>query len=141
IRSEINIKPGERISVLIGEANPRVRGVYEANKDQIERLARVSNLSIKAKLDAPKASVRAVLSSFGEVAVPLEGLIDFDQERVRLTKKKESLEKEAAKLETHLWNSDFLARAPAEKVSELKARAAEIELHTVALDQMIEALL
>ena len=141
IRSEMNIKPGERISLLIGEAHPRVRGVYEANKDQIERLARVSILSIKPELEAPKASARGVLSSFGEVAIPLEGLVDFDQERRRLTKEKENLEKEAAKLETQLWNSDFLARAPAEKVSELKARAAEIELHTVALDQMIEALL
>ena len=140
IRSEINVKPGDRIAVLIGEANPRVRAVYEANRDQIERLVRASDLSIQPTLDAPKASVRAVLSSLGEVAVPLEGLVDFDQERVRLTRKKESLQKEAAKLDTQLANSDFVARAPAEKVSELKARAAEIALHAVALDQMIEAI-
>jgi valyl-tRNA synthetase len=140
IRSEINVKPGDRISILIGEATPSVRAVYEANTDHIERLARISNLSIKAKLDAPKASVRAVLSGTGEVAVPLEGLVDFDQERVRLSNKKENLRKEAAKLDTQLGNSDFVARAPAEKVSELRARAAEIALHTVALDQMIEAI-
>jgi valyl-tRNA synthetase len=140
IRSEINVKPGDRISILIGEATPSVRAVYEANRGQIERLARIANLSIEAKLDAPKASARAVLSGTGEVAVPLEGLVNFAQERVRLTLKKDNLQKEATKLNAQLGNSDFVARAPAEKVSALKARADEIALHTVALDQMIEAI-
>jgi len=72
--------------------------------------------------------------------VALEGLVDFEQERARLTLKKENLQKEATKLNAQLGNSDFVARAPAEKVGELRARAEEIALHTVALDQMIEAI-
>ena len=39
-----------------------------------------------------------------------------------------------------LGNSDFVNRAPADKVAELQARVADIEQRTAALDQMLEAL-
>ena len=81
-----------------------------------------------------------MLSGGAEVAVPLEGLIDFAQERARLSREKEKLQKEAAKLEAQLANADFVSRAPAEKVEELRARVADIAQRTQALDQMLEAL-
>ena len=88
----------------------------------------------------PKAAARAVLAGGAEVAVPLEGLIDFAQERARLSKEKEKLQKEAAKLAAQLGNSDFVNRAPADKVAELQTRVADIDQRTAALDQMLEAL-
>ena len=52
---------------------------------------RASEVSVQEKLDAPRASARAVLVGGAEVAIPLEGLIDFEQERQRLGKEKEKL--------------------------------------------------
>ena len=60
------------------------------------------------------------LSGGAQVAVPLEGLVDFAQERARLERRKEKLQKEASKLEAQLGNADFIERAPAEKVAELR---------------------
>ena len=140
IRSEIDIKPSDRVPVLIGEWNASVVTVYEANRDQIARLTHASQVSIATELVAPKASARAVLSSSGEVAIPLEGVIDFEKERARLSRKKDNLAREAATLETQLANSDFVERAPAEKVEQLKARSADIALHIAALNRLLEAL-
>jgi len=81
-----------------------------------------------------------VLAGGAEVAVPLEGLIDFAQERARLSREREKLQKEADKLENQLTNPDFVARAPSEKVEELRARIADIGQRTTALDQVLEAL-
>jgi valyl-tRNA synthetase len=39
-----------------------------------------------------------------------------------------------------LGNSEFVERAPAEKVENLRARLAEIGQQTVALNQVLEAL-
>jgi valyl-tRNA synthetase len=89
---------------------------------------------------APKAAARAVLAGGAEVAVPLEGLIDFAQERARLSREKEKLQKESEKLEGQLANADFVSRAPAEKVEELRARVVDIAQRSAALDQMMEAL-
>jgi valyl-tRNA synthetase len=95
---------------------------------------------VTAKLDAPKASARAVFSGGGELAIPLEGLIDFEQERNRLSKEKEKLKAESSKLEAQLANPQFAERAPAEKVNEVRARIADITQRTAQLEQTIENL-
>jgi len=139
IRAEINIKPGDRIQLMIA-AKSDLQTVFQASSDQIARLTRAAEVSIDGNLEMPKASARAVLAGGAEVAVPLEGLIDFEQESARLRREQEKLQQEAAKLDAQLGNADFVARAPAEKVAELRARIADIAQRTTALDQMMEAL-
>jgi valyl-tRNA synthetase len=138
IRAEMSIKPGERVTLLI-RAIEQILPAFEANSMQIERLTR-GKVIIQDGHEVPKASARAVLSGGAEVAVPLEGLIDFAVERARLSREKEKLEKEAGKLEAQLGNADFVARAPVEKVGELRARMTEIAQQRTALDQNLEAL-
>ncbi|MGA9996308.1 MAG: valine--tRNA ligase [Pyrinomonadaceae bacterium] len=140
IRSELNIKPQERVRVLVNSNDEKLRQVFDANTDQIKRLARASEIFIGDGLDVPRASARAVLEGGAEVAVPLEGLIDFAQERERLGRERDKLQKEAAKLEAQLANPQFAERAPAEKVKEVQDRLADIAGRTAALQQMAEAL-
>ena len=137
IRSEMNIKPGERVTLLIGAPDEKLRTVFTANTAQISRLARAAEVSINEKLEAPRASARAVLIGGAEVAVPLAGLIDFGQERQRLSKEKEKLSAESAKLAAQLANPQFTERAPAEKVEEVRARIAEIAQRNAQLNQTI----
>jgi valyl-tRNA synthetase len=139
IRSEMNIKPGERVPLLISAADEKLRAVFAASTDQIARIARASDISIGEKLDAPRASARAVLGGGAEVAVPLEGLIDFAQERERLVKEQVKLKAEAEKLDKQLGNPQFVERAPAEKVEELRQRVADINQRMTALEQNLEA--
>jgi valyl-tRNA synthetase len=140
IRSEMNIKPGERIQILVGAPDEKLRSVYEAASDQIARLVRAATLSISEQLDAPRASARAVLSGGAELAVPLEGLIDFEQERQRLRKEQDKLQAEAGKLEAQLQNPNFVERAPVERVAEVRDRIADIAQRNSQLQQSLENL-
>ena len=140
IRSEHNLKPSDRIAVLIGIQSANLRKVFEENTDQIARLTGASTIDISATLTAPKASAKFLLTSTDEVAVPLEGLVDFAEETKRLQKKKEKLQGEEAKLQAQLANPDFAVRAPADKVEQARNRLDEVRLHTKALDQLIENL-
>ena len=137
IRSEMNIKPSERVRVLI--ASSENSGIFLQNKEQLAKLARASSIEISDKLNAPRASARAVTSD-AEIAVPLEGLIDFAQERARLTKEQEKLGAELAKLNAQLSNPNFVERAPADKVAELRERVSDIGKRTATLSQNLEAL-
>ncbi len=75
-----------------------------------------------------------------EVAIPLEGLIDFAKETDRLEKESAKLTAEVEKLNSQLSNENFVARAPAEKVEEIRIRVADIEQRTKTLSQTLEAL-
>ena len=140
IRSEMNIKPSERVQILIGAPDDRLRDVYQGAVDQIARLVRASEVSINERLDAPKASARAVLVGGAELAVPLEGLIDFEQERQRLLKEQDKLQVESAKLEAQLQNPNFVERAPADRVAEVRDRIQDIAQRTAQLQQTVENL-
>ncbi|MCA1568028.1 MAG: valine--tRNA ligase [Acidobacteria bacterium] len=137
IRSEMNIKPSQEIDLLVETADGKLL-VFEVKK-QIQRLTRASDVREQPRDSWPRASARAVLAGGAEVAVPLEGLIDFGQERERLRKEEDKLAKEAERLRGQLANENFVARAPAEKVAELRQRMADIQQRTGALRQSMEA--
>jgi valyl-tRNA synthetase len=141
IRTELNVKPSEEVRLVIGTSGNGLGEIFSASLPQIKRLTRAGDVSVRDSLaDVPRASARAALAGGAEVAVPLEGLIDFAQERARVTREAEKLRKESEKVEAQLANPQFVERAPAEKVEELRARAADIRQRINALEQMLEAL-
>jgi len=140
IRSEMNIKPAERIPVVVAANDENLRRVFSSAREQIARLVRASEVTVSASLEAPKASARAVLSGGAELAVPLEGLIDFEQERRRLQREQEKLQAEATKLEAQLGNPNFVERAPEERVNEVRDRIAAIAQQSSQLQQTVENL-
>ncbi len=141
IRTELNVKPSEEVRLVIGAGANGLGEIFSASLPQIRRLTRAGDVSVRESLaDVPRASARAALAGGAEVAVPLEGLIDFAQERARVTREIEKQRKESEKVEAQLANPQFVERAPSEKVEELRARAADIRQRINALEQMLEAL-
>ncbi|MCD9188396.1 MAG: valine--tRNA ligase [Pyrinomonadaceae bacterium] len=138
IRAEMQIKPSDRFPIHIA-ADAEAQKIFTANEAQILKLARAEKLVLAETLDVPKASAKAV-TSVAEIAVPLEGLIDFEKETARLENQVAKLEKESEQLNKQLSNANFVDRAPAEKVQELRDRVAEIENQTQTLKQNLEAL-
>ena len=63
-----------------------------------------------------------------DVQVVYKRKVDVAVERERLTKELEKMEKEIANGQRQLANEQFLAKAPANVVEGLKARAAELQV-------------
>jgi valyl-tRNA synthetase len=72
--------------------------------------------------------------------MPLEGLIDVDAERVRLTKEISNIQIEVKKCEGKLGNASFVDRAPPEVVEQEKARLEEWKTKLVQIGDMLAAL-
>ncbi len=80
------------------------------------------------------------MTNDASIAVPLEGLIDFDVERTRLANQIAKLTEEKTRLTGQLSNANFVERAPAEKVAELRERSTELESQIETLNNNLEAL-
>lgn len=139
LRASFNIAPSILLKAVIAPADAAARGVISQMEGHIKRLARIEELQIVEKLETTRGAARAVASG-AEIAVPLEGLIDFDKERARLEKEIGKLSNELAGLEKRLGNADFIARAAAEVIATSRERAAELSDQIAKLQATIEAL-
>jgi len=124
IRAEMNISPAIKFVVHIA-TDSAMQAVFKANESQIRKLAKAETIVIGSDLDVPRASAKAVTND-ARLAVPLEGLIDFEKERERLSNQIGKLTDEKVRLDGQLSNSNFIERAPAEKVEALRERAIEL---------------
>lgn len=138
IRTDMNIKPSDRVAVHVAGGED-ICAVFAANEAQILKLARADKLVRGDTLTVPKASAKAVIAN-AEIAVPLEGLIDFSKERERLQNQIGKLAIELTRLSGQLSNLDFVKKAPAEKVEALRERRSEIEIQTATLQQNLTSL-
>ncbi|MDR3407564.1 MAG: valine--tRNA ligase [Methylovirgula sp.] len=122
VRSEMNVPAAAQVPLVLVGADSSVQARVETWAEIIKRLARLSDISFAAEAPGQAAQmiVRGTLA-----ALPLEGIIDFAAEKVRLAKEIEKLQGEARKIEAKLGNADFVARAPEDVVEENRERLAE----------------
>jgi valyl-tRNA synthetase len=139
IRSTFNIAPSVAISAKVAATEAASKAVIEAMSAQIKRLARLETLEVVETIETQKGSVRDVVSDI-EIAVPLEGLVDFEKEKARLEGNVTKLSKELEGLQKRLSNADFIARAATEVVTESRARAAELEEQIAKLKVVMDNL-
>ena len=95
--------------------------------------------SISNGNDLPKGTPR-ISSVLGDLYLPLEGLIDFEAEKSRLTKEVNKIEKEIEKVQVKLENTNFTERAPIEVLDEQRARLEEWKAKQVQLTDALISL-
>ena len=125
VRSEMNVPPGSRLDAILVGANEATASKVEGLKPLIEANARLASITCEDR--APDDGAAQIVVGEATVFLPLTGVIDFAQERARLTKEIEKLDGEIAKIDKKLGNQGFLAKAPAEVVEEQKARRQKAE--------------
>ncbi len=138
IRAEMNISTAIKFTVHVA-ADAGFQSVFKADEAQILKLAKAEILVIGDELDVPRASAKAVTND-ARLAVPLEGLIDFDVERTRLANQIAKLTEEKTRLDGQLSNANFVDRAPAEKVQELRDRQGELTVQIETLNNNLASL-
>jgi valyl-tRNA synthetase len=102
-------------------------------------LAGATEIVLDTSYEAPKGTP-AALTPVGEVYLPMEGLIDVEAERVRISKEIERIKIEVKKCEGKLGNASFVDRAPPEVVEQEKARLEDWKTKLVQLSEMLGAL-
>ena len=138
IRGENQISPSATIGVIVNADANASTEIVEAGRAYVERLGR-ADLRIEQGLQAPKGSAVLRAGQY-EVIVPLEGLVDFDEERKRLEKVIKKLEVDITKTQKKLGNARFLDRAPVEVVEKERGKLADFQASKHSAEQALERL-
>ncbi|MCW2362626.1 MULTISPECIES: valine--tRNA ligase [Sphingobium] len=133
-RAELGVPPGAKLTAIVNEANPQTRGRVERLTPALSRLARIETWQFDGEASGGAAQV---VVDEATVVLPLEGVIDIEAERARLTKSLHAAQKEAKSLEGRLANPAFVEKAKPEAVEKARADHAE----KVAEFQRLEAAL
>lgn len=123
LRSDQGIEPGKQLEVSMVAKD--AAKLLEAEKGHIERLGKCALTLVDAK-----PAVDHLASAFipgVEIYVSLEGLIDFDKEKERLTKEKAQLEGFLKSVNAKLGNKKFVDNAAPEIVQLERDKQASAE--------------
>jgi len=125
IRAEYGVQPGATISVALGQVSPTLRRAVAAEAATVQRLAKVSTLTVLPPgSEATAEGGHAVLDDGTAVTVPLGDLVDVARECRRLGDELHRLEALVQGQDTKLGNEQFVARAPAAVVEREREKQA-----------------
>ena len=138
-RARYGISPKKPLSVVVKTTGANAVANAEllaAQALQINTMARTSSFEVSATAEKPAQSSVAIAASL-EVYIVLEGLVDFEAERIRLTKEREKKTSELERLEKKLSNEGFLAKADPAIVNKSRSDAADL---AAAIEQIVQQL-
>ena len=133
-KNELGIAPGAKLEAFCPAPSALAKSVVEANAGAIERLARLTAIHFA---EAPAGAAMQIAAGEDALVIPLEGVIDIEAEKTRLSKALEASAKEAKSLEGRLSNANFVERAKPEAVEKARADHAH---HTAEVARLEAAL-
>jgi valyl-tRNA synthetase len=126
IRSDMLIPLDKKLRIVISVSSDIKEKLINTNQSYIRNLAKVEVLEVAKKLAKPRHSATAVVEGT-EIYLPLEGFIDIDAEKSRLSKQVAELEGILKGISVRLNNKDFLKKAPEEVVEKEKEKASQLQ--------------
>ncbi|MZG30622.1 MAG: valine--tRNA ligase [Nitrospinae bacterium] len=144
VRGEMNLNPGLKLNVLIKTRHAELEATLKKHSGFICELARVDQITIGPDIPKPKVSASSVFGDM-DLIIPLEGMMDFEEERNRIEKELKKIEKDLIFLDKKLSNPNFVKKAPADVIEKdekrkttLSEKQAKLEIHLKTIEQAIQ---
>jgi valyl-tRNA synthetase len=125
LRVESKLQPGKLVPVVVRGHEAQL-DLLDRLSSQVKPLARIETLTLARDGSRPPVAASAVVEG-AEVFLPLDGLVDLDEERARLAREAQKLLSDLELVKRKLRNQDFLRKARPEIVKRENDRLAELE--------------
>jgi len=139
IRAEVNTPMSKKIAMIIHAHDEKILDTLETNKAYLERFCNPEMLTIGVGAAAPEKAMTAVVSG-AEIYLPLQGLINIEEEIARLERELEKLNKEVERVQKKLANEKFVAKAPTQVVEEERAKEKDYLEKRATVQERLEEL-
>ena len=137
IRANMNVAPSRKASMIFVTENSRV---IEEGKSFIEKLASADKIIIQKDKSGISDTAVSIAAPGMEIYIPFDELVDIDKEIERLEKELLTYQNEIKRVEKMLSNEGFVAKAPASKIEEEKAKKVKYEELLIKTEERISSL-
>ena len=137
VRAEMNVPNSRKATVYVVSEDRDLCTGLEFLKNSAIMMAAANNFIIQMDKTGIADDAVSIVVPDATVYVPLDELIDFEQEIERLTKEEARLVKEIARCEGMLSNERFVSKAPEAKV---QAEREKLETYKQMMEQVKERL-
>ena len=141
VRAEYGIDPGRKIELVLSSVSEPLQRALSEEEEGALSLARLSNLSVEPEAPTGVPGAHVVTRSGTDVFLPLEGVVDLERERERLTEELARLKGLLASSTGKLANPGFTERAPADVVDREREKVHSFEQRLERLLEKQEAFL
>ena len=135
IRAENPSIKNEVLHLIIStDMSSEMQSLVAEQESMISGIARLDGIEFGN--EAPAESIEKTLDGY-KIIIPLEGLINPEEERTRLQKELTKLEDEIKIISSKLDNKQFIAKAPAEVIHKEKKKIEDVENKKKMLEKSI----
>ncbi len=140
VRQQYNVPHQTAVCVTIEVPEPAEREAVVAGDEILNHFVKLEKIDILEKLNGKPAQAAANVVGHSRILVPLEGIIDVEQELDRLGKKMTGLKSEQEQLYKMMSNFEFLERAPQDVVEKNKSRLNEVNKQIKIIEEQLASL-
>ncbi len=137
VRSEMNVPPSKKATVIVVSESEKVRTIFEDSKVFFATLGYASEVKIQANNEGISSDAVSTVIQDATIYMPFAELVDIEKEVERLEKEKARLEGELNRVKGMLSNERFVSKAPQAKIDEEKAK---LEKYSNMMEQVVERL-
>ena len=138
IKASLNIAPSKTINLYVRGPKTETE-IIEKNITLLNRLAKIESIKTGTDIKKPNQSATAIMKNI-ELFIPLQGLIDLEQEIERLEKQIEDMHGRLNGINKKLDNKNFIARAPKDVVAHEKNKKYDYEQQLNKIQDNLQSL-
>ena len=124
IRANMNVAPSKKASLIFVTGNGKA---IEEGSGFIEKLASADKVIVQSDKTGIQDNAISLAVPGVQIYIPFDELVNIEEEIARLEKEKLTYENEIKRVEKMLSNEGFIAKAPASKIEEEKAKKTKYE--------------
>ena len=124
-RAELNVPLESRPPIRLMAKQPTMLKFFDAHRPLLQAMVHAGDITVEAAARRPKHAAAMVVDGL-EIIMPLEGLIDVQQERGRLQQRVNELTSELTRLEARLRDAQFTRKAPKDVVAQARSRRTQL---------------
>ncbi len=125
LRTELRVPAGAELELIVSGPEEQGRQLVDDFGAALQRLAKIGQARYQADYEPGGATAKGVVGDLS-LYLPVEGVVNWDEELGRIRRELSKLDKELGSLENRLANENFRNRAPEAVVAKTEAEAEDL---------------